>query len=195
MCYTLDDLHREECSILTNFYIPVDTERAIIERCGITWFKDHRREKFEAIVNRLAFGCTNRQVVRSSLLFPCRAEWLRILHELSAVQTKKEVQASESSQFTGRTKGNMQTHTCHPWLQPKPRWLPLCLLTKIRQYSIYQGNSLESELETRCCGRTGISARKSDKQRLYSLETPEHPFLITLRCWKSADLKNVPDQE
>jgi len=114
MYYTSDDFHREEGSTLTNFYIPVDTERAITERCGITWFKEHTREKFEVIINGLAFGCTNRQMVRSSLLFPCRAECLRILHELSAVQTKKEVQASESSQFTGRTKGNMRTHTCHP---------------------------------------------------------------------------------
>jgi hypothetical protein len=37
-------------STLTNFYIPVDTERAIRERDGITWFKEHRREKCETIV-------------------------------------------------------------------------------------------------------------------------------------------------
>jgi hypothetical protein len=40
-----------------------------------------------------------------------------------------------------------------------------------------------------------ISARKGDKECIYSLETPEQPFQITLRCWKSTDLKNVPNRE
>jgi len=42
-----------------------------------------------------------------------------------------------------------------------------------------------------CC----IAARKGDKQCISSLETPEQPFQITLHCWKSADLKNVPDRD
>jgi len=73
---------------LTDFYIPVDTEKAIRERSGITWFEEHRREKSEAIINGIAFYCSNRQVVRSSQFFACRAECLRLLQELSAVQTK-----------------------------------------------------------------------------------------------------------
>jgi len=66
----------------------IDTERAIRQRGGITLFEEHRREKSEAIINRHAFGCTNRQVVRSSQFFRRCVECLRILQELSAVQTK-----------------------------------------------------------------------------------------------------------
>ena len=78
MYYTSEDFLREGArhigrsggrgisSTRTNFYIPVDTEREITERGVITSFEDHRREESEAIINRIAFGCTNRQMVRSS---------------------------------------------------------------------------------------------------------------------------------
>jgi hypothetical protein len=98
--YTSDDFIREgtryNCNSRvrriditpTNFYIPVDIDKAIRERGEIAWFEEHKREKSEAIINGIASCCTDRQVVRSSQLFTRRAECLRILQDLSSVQTK-----------------------------------------------------------------------------------------------------------
>jgi hypothetical protein len=103
----------------------------------------------------------------------------------SCLQYKQvEVQASQSSPFTGRTNrkqvdtyisSTIATETTAVAAVPSYEDTPIFDL--LREQS---GKSIGNEKTS--CVNSYISARKGDKQRIYSLETPEQQFQINLRC-------------
>jgi hypothetical protein len=103
---------------------------------------------------------------------------------------KVEVQTFESSPLAGRTERK------HADIFTSSTTAIETAVSSLEVTTIFDLLRLreQSTNEKTSCVNFFISARKGDRQRIYSLETPEQPFQVTLRCWKSADLKNVSER-